>query len=278
MDDSAFASVSRALTTPQPGNTTRRRMTRLLGGLALGAPLALLGRSGVEARCKKKCGPCKRCKKGKCKPKRAGTACTGGTCQKGTCVIAAPSTGPVRPTLTQTFTNAAPITISPGPDNGGKAATTPATPYPSVVAVSGFTNGRILDVDLTLHGFSHTFPGDVDILLAAPEPGLNAFLMSDVGANATASNITLTLDDQAAVGLPTPLVTGTFKPADGASTLGTDSFPAPAPTPSGNMALRVFNTSNPNGNWSLFVVDDAGGDGGSIAGGWSLLITAEVDS
>ena len=53
--------------------------------------MALLGLSGVEARCKKKCGPCKRCKKGKCKPKPAGTVCTGGTCQSGTCV---PATAP----------------------------------------------------------------------------------------------------------------------------------------------------------------------------------------
>jgi len=253
-------------------------MTRVLGGLAFSGPLALLGRSGVEAKCKKKCGPCKRCKKGTCTPKRAGTACTGGTCHKGTCIAAASPTGPVRPTLTQTFTNAAPITISPGPDNGGKAATTPATPYPSVVAVSGFTNGRILDVNLTLHGLSHTFPGDVDMLLVAPDPGLNAFLMSDVGGNAIASNITLTLDDQAAAELSAPLVTGTFKPTNGPSTQGTESFPGPAPTPSGNVALSVFNTSDPNGNWRLFVVDDTGGDGGSIAGGWSLVITAEVDS
>ena len=91
MDYSAFASVSRALTNPQSGSTTRRRMTQLLGGLVLGGPVALLGLSGVEAKCKKKCGPCKRCKKGKCEPKGAGTACTGGTCQKGTCIAAASS-------------------------------------------------------------------------------------------------------------------------------------------------------------------------------------------
>jgi len=243
-----------------------------------------LGLSQAEAKCKKKCGPCKRCKKGKCKPKSAGAACTGGTCQKGTCIAAAPSTiaaapstGPARTRITRTFTNNAPITISPGPDNGGKAVATPATPYPAIIEVSGFTNGTILDVNLTLHALSHTFPGDVDVLLAGPVPGLNAFLMSDVGANAVVSNITLTVDDQAAAGLPTPLVPGTFKPADGASSLGTDTFPAPAPTPSGNVALSVFNTSNPNGAWHLFVVDDSGGDGGSIAGGWSLEITAEVD-
>src|SRR5215213_3578267 len=220
MDHGTLDALTRSLTDSPPGSTTRRTMTRLLGGLALGGPLALLGLREAEAKCKKKCGPCKRCKKGKCKPKPAGTACAGGTCHKGTCVTAAPSTGPVRPRITRTFTNNATMTISPGPDNGGKAVATPATPYPAIIAVSGFTNGRILDVNLTLHGLSHTFPGDVDILLAAPAAGLNAFLMSDVGANSLASNVTLTLDDQAAAGLPTPLVDGTFKPADGASSLG----------------------------------------------------------
>jgi hypothetical protein len=257
---------------------SRRGIIQLVAGLALGGPLAVLGLSPAAATCKKKCGPCKRCKHGKCKPKRTGTACSGGTCHKGTCVTeAAPSTGPARTRITRTFTNNATITISPGPDNGGKAVATPATPYPAIIEVSGFTNGTILDVNLTLHALSHTFPGDVDVLLAGPVPGLNAFLMSDVGANAVVSNITLTVDDQAAAGLPTPLVAGTFKPADGASSLGTDTFPTPAPTPSGNVALSVFNTSNPNGAWQLFVVDDSGGDGGSIAGGWSLEITAEVD-
>ena len=33
----------------------------------------------------KKCGPCRRCKKGKCKPKPNGTPCAGGSCQKGKC-------------------------------------------------------------------------------------------------------------------------------------------------------------------------------------------------
>ena len=257
---------------------SRRGIIQLVAGLALGGPLAVLGLSPAAATCKKKCGPCKRCKHGKCKPKRAGTACSGGTCHKGTCVTeAAPSTGPARTRITRTFTNNATITISPGPDNGGKAVATPATPYPAIIEVSGFTNGTILDVNLTLHALSHTFPGDVDVLLAGPVPGLNAFLMSDVGANAVVSNITLTVDDQAAAGLPTPLVPGTFKPTNSSPSIGTDSFPAPAPTPSGNVALSVFNTSNPNGAWQLFVVDDSGGDGGSIAGGWSLEITAEVD-
>jgi hypothetical protein len=32
----------------------------------------------------------------------------------------------------------------------------------------------------------------------------------------------------------------------------------------------VFDGTNPNGSWNLFVVDDAGGDTGNITGGWCL--------
>ena len=74
---------------------SRRGMTRLLGGLALGGPLALLGLSKAEAKCRKKCGPCKRCKKGKCKPRPAGTVCAGGTCQGGACVPTTPPPPPL---------------------------------------------------------------------------------------------------------------------------------------------------------------------------------------
>jgi hypothetical protein len=89
MDHQAFDGLTRSLTASLTGSTTRRGITRLLGGLALGGPLVLLGLSEAGATCKKKCGPCKRCKKGKCKPKPSGTACAGGTCQGGVCIEAA---------------------------------------------------------------------------------------------------------------------------------------------------------------------------------------------
>ena len=38
--------------------------------------------------------------------------------------------------------------------------------------------------------------------------------------------------------------------------------------------LAAFNGLNPNGTWSLYVVDDVGGDVGTIAGGWDLTITS----
>ena len=174
----------------------------------------------------------------------------------------------VRQPRTQTFSNPDPITI---PSVGQ------ASPYPSLIDVAGFTNGRILDINLTLHGFSHDFPSDVDILLAAAHvPGQNALVLSDVGGITGVTDLTLTLDDQAPTELPPGLASGIFRPTNLQGTF-VDEFPAPAPTPRGGAQLSAFKDSNPNGSWQLFVVDGISGDGGSIAGGWSLEITAEVD-
>ena len=146
-----------------------------------------------------------------------------------------------------------------------------ASPYPSPLTISGHTGVIISSVTVTLNNLSHTFPDDVDILLVGPG-GQDAILMSDVGGSTPASGITLTLDDAAGSNIPDagPLVSGTFKPTN--SGVG-DAFPAPAPAPSGGSALSVFNGTNPNGIWKLYISDDSGGDSGSLAGGWCLNIT-----
>ncbi|HJQ25533.1 MAG TPA: C25 family cysteine peptidase, partial [Blastocatellia bacterium] len=165
------------------------------------------------------------------------------------------------------FTNSAPITI-----NDSASPPTAATPYGSALDVSGLT-GTVAVVKVKLMNLSHSFPDDIDILLVGPT-GATAIIMSDVGGSTAASNITLTLDDNAGASLADngPLVSGTFKPTN----IGTgDSFPSPAPAPTGNTLLSVFNATDPNGTWKLFVVDDTTGNAGSIAGGWSLdILTA----
>ncbi|MEN3333050.1 MAG: hypothetical protein V7641_2415 [Blastocatellia bacterium] len=165
------------------------------------------------------------------------------------------------------FSNSAPITI-----NDSASPPTAATPYPSNLAVSGLT-GNLVGMTVTLTNLSHTFPDDIDVLLVGPT-GASALLMSDVGGNTPASNITLTFDDNAVNSLPDngPLVSGTFKP----SNIETgDTFPAPAPVPTGNTLLSIFDGTNPNGTWTLYVVDDTQNNAGAIAGGWSLnLLTA----
>ncbi|MGC2235575.1 MAG: VCBS repeat-containing protein [Pyrinomonadaceae bacterium] len=165
----------------------------------------------------------------------------------------------------QTFANSAYIGIND--------ILTPATPYGSTINVSG-ASGVISNLKVTLTGFSHTLPTDVDILLVSPN-GRGLILMSDVGI-AAASNVNLTFDD-AATGNLNPAVSGTYKPTDNNTVEFLDTFPAPAPLRpyfrTDTNQLSNFNGFNPNGDWRLFVVDDARTNAGSISGGWSLDIT-----
>lgn len=174
-------------------------------------------------------------------------------------------------TTTTSFSNTGAIDI-PNPPGTGAASGAPSAPYPSTITVSGLT-GTVSKVTVSLTNLSHTFPGDMDMLLVGPG-GQKILLMSDVGGGTDAVNVNLTFDD-AAAGVGATLVSGTFSP----SNVGTgDLFPATAPAGPypDPQALSVFNGVNPNGTWSLFVVDDAASDTGSMAGGWSLAITTGV--
>ncbi|WP_141540829.1 proprotein convertase P-domain-containing protein [Bacillus cereus] len=166
------------------------------------------------------------------------------------------------------FANPAPIIIDSTPP-----APTLAIPYPSEIEVTGLCPS-ITKVTATLKNLTHEFPGGIDILLVGPE-GQTVILMSDTGQNNPTSNVTLTFDDDAPTLLPefNPIVSGTFKPSN-YSGFGTESFPIPAPLPPYGATLSVFNGTNPNGTWKLFVVDDSPPVGGSIADGWELNITA----
>ena len=164
-----------------------------------------------------------------------------------------------------TFTNAASITIN---DRG---ATNPlgSSPYPSNLVVSG-VSGTVSTMAVGLNNFSHTCPVDLDILLVAPG-AQNAIIFSDVGGCNAVNNLTFTLADSAANSLPSPLVSGNFKPTNN---IASDTFAPPAPAPSGGSALSVFTGTNPNGTWALWVSDQDQVDGGYFAGGWSLTFNS----
>ncbi len=169
----------------------------------------------------------------------------------------------VRPLPSVTVTNASNVSIAVG------SAT--ANPYPTTIAVSGVP-GALVKTAVTLHSISHDTPQDLDVLLVGPS-GQTLILMSDAGWHPAISNVTLTFDDDAPGYLPlsTKPSPGSYKPTDYAGAEGPDVFPAPAPGgPYGN-ALSVFDGSDPNGDWRLYIVDDYPDiDGGNIAGGWSL--------
>ncbi|MEO6391140.1 MAG: M36 family metallopeptidase [Pyrinomonadaceae bacterium] len=176
-----------------------------------------------------------------------------------------------------TFSNASAITIN---DSTGMPAA--SMPYGNSVTVSGLTGNKKLKVGFT--GFSHSFPGDVDVLLVGPG-GQKMVIMSDVVGTSDAVNVNFSLIDSAALLLPpsSPLVDfNEYRPSD--VTAG-DTFPAPAPAgpyqsaiPVGSATLAsTFGTqgSTLNGTWTLYVVDDAGQDAGSIAGGWYLTFEGD---
>jgi hypothetical protein len=134
---------------------------------------------------------------------------------------------------------------------------------------------------LTLNGLTHPRPDDIDILLVSPL-GQTLVPMSDTGGVNAVSGVTLTLSDSAASLIPddTTLVTGTFRPTS-VNALGQNAFPSPAPAgPYNNAApagmstfTSLFGGTNPNGTWSLYVVDDALGQAGSFASGACLSFT-----
>jgi len=168
---------------------------------------------------------------------------------------------------------------------------TTATPYPSIVTVPSLgATPRVNRAMVQLLGFTHGFPDDVDMLLVGPT-GANAIIMSDVGGSISVSNINMDIydtsgpqdttppdvqNDPQMVPMPDigPLVSAKYyQPTNvGAG----DPFPAPAPAPSGGSALSVFTNTDPTGQWSLFVVDDAAGQSGSMTD-WTLnLVTTDT--
>lgn len=170
---------------------------------------------------------------------------------------------PLEPTV---VTNTSPIAFV---DEAGSSLN------PSVIEVAGF-EGTVGDVNLTLHGLSHEFPDDVDVLLVGPG-GEAVGLMNDVGGGDDVIELEITFDDEASGFLADEdlLASGIVVPSFGAEGAGTCcGFQglAPAPPPPYESALSVFDGTDPNGEWSLYVYDDAAGDTGTLSGGWSLRI------
>ena len=111
--------------------------------------------------------------------------------------------------------------------------------------------------------------------MSGPAPTRNVILLSDAGGQDAVSDLTVDVDDAAADAVPNPLVSGAFRPTDLDPDNQTDTFPAPAPALSGATSLSTFDGASANGTWSLWVVDDAQGDAGSLSGGWCLTITSQ---
>ncbi|MBN2473342.1 MAG: proprotein convertase P-domain-containing protein [Pirellulales bacterium] len=119
----------------------------------------------------------------------------------------------------------------------------------STLSVSGL-EGLLLDVNVTLD-IIHTYDADLDVFLVSPS-GTSVELFTDVGGGGEHFTNT-TIDDEAAtlISSGTAPFTGSFRPEG---------------------SLSDLDGQDPNGAWSLRVVDDAGGDAGTLHS-WSLSIT-----
>jgi len=150
-----------------------------------------------------------------------------------------------------------------------------ATPYPAIITVSGVPAGAIVK-NVTINGLTHTYSSDIDILLQSPT-GTNVVLMSDVGGASALSASNYTFDDAAASNMPATLpASGSWKPTNLVGTLGIepDNWTAPGPgtVTQPNPTMSLFGSSNQNGDWKLFIVDDFTGDLGSWVS-WSITFT-----
>lgn len=159
-----------------------------------------------------------------------------------------------------TYSNPKPIII---PDSG------PAQPFGSAILLSGMT-GLVSNVSVRLNGLTHTWLQDLSVLLLGPN-GYQVMLLSSAGCDSSLQNASLVFDDSATDLLPIwgDIEEGTYQPSNytpGTSMLG-------VPSGVNASALAAFNGSNPNGVWTLYVMDNAADDQGAIAGGWSLLLT-----
>lgn len=141
----------------------------------------------------------------------------------------------------------------------------PASLYPATVSVPQGA-GRVQSLAVTLNGFTHARPEDVDVLLVGPDGQRSVLLMSDVGG-APANGLSLTFRDDADGGIPAgPIPSGAYVP----SNQGGDDVFAGAPPPPYGSALSDFVGQDAPGLWKLFVVDDQAGSSGILAGGWTL--------
>ncbi len=160
---------------------------------------------------------------------------------------------------TQSFTAAGAITIND---------VAPATPYPATLVVSGLPTSGVTVKSVTINGISHTFPDDIDMLLQSPT-NTNVVLISDVGGSVDWVNANITLQDGSpALADNTFNPSGTYAPTNFV-TPDTWVAPGPGSVTQAAPALSMF-TGDMNGTWKLFIVDDLGGDIGTISGGYTI--------
>lgn len=179
-----------------------------------------------------------------------------------------PDTGDIEGGFTLTITTGPYDMAIPGTGTSG-----PANPYPATRTVSGET-GVVTDVNVFIEGIWHQRPDDLDLLLVGPQ-GQSVVLMSDACGTFDVAAYGWYWNDEA----PAPIPDG-----DGTNVCGAtiqrptdhepgDTWPAPAPPGPYATSLSAFDLTDPNGEWRLFVVDDASGEVGFATNRFQLSMT-----
>jgi len=117
--------------------------------------------------------------------------------------------------------------------------------------------GKIRDLDVAIN-LMHSFDGDLDITLTHVSTGTSLILWQDVGG--TNEGFDVRLNDESGTDINTAsnpkldgMVSGSFNPA-------------------GAALLSAFDGQDASGLWRLTIVDDSGGDTGTLFS-WSLFVT-----
>jgi subtilisin-like proprotein convertase family protein len=164
-------------------------------------------------------------------------------------------------------------TLIPGSGTSGTAI-----PYPASRTISGHT-GVISDLNVIIDGISHERPDDLDLLLVGPQ-GEKVVLMSDACGSFGVSSFGWEWNDEAAAPMPDGDTTNvcstrSHRPANYGSG---DFWPAPAPAGPYAATLSAFDFTNPNGEWRLFVQDDAAGATGFFTNRFQLQLQTQTNT
>lgn len=147
---------------------------------------------------------------------------------------------------------------SPNPFIGGFAIRSPNKTIVDVVTTRDTivlpTAGTTTSVELFLHT-QHTFAGDLDIVLRAPN-GQTRDICSDNGGTSASGILTFFIDGQTSVTSPT-------------------FFPPFSPFAGPEVAMGNMGSSPTNGAWILEITDDASGDTGVLLG-WGIRLNGAV--
>jgi subtilisin-like proprotein convertase family protein len=148
------------------------------------------------------------------------------------------------------------------------------SPYPSTIEATGI-EGRLTEVQVYLMGITHPEGQQIDVLLVGPQ-GQSTILMSDAcGEEAFDAKIFFFADVSPFALTPGLCVTAHgYKPGDNEPG---DPFDPPAPAGPYPALMAVFAGTDPNGEWSLYVMDDEAGGAGAIENGWLLSLTTVRD-